>query len=142
MKKSLVMALVVLSQTVFAQSNLTQKEKDEIYVLQCGSIQQVADASGVKLTDVKEEDKKSLIDSRKTTVDILRHGSKAVKSILDSGSKSDVGVFGLLMACGTVVEISEKIEAEGCVDLEKNETIRSMSDGVEACREIAESLNK
>lgn len=148
MKKILISFCILMScltgyatDTQVGADVLTDQQKEEGYVYQCGSLKEVvtlAKAANAVLTDA---DIKDLIKSRKSTLDVIRRGKAAIEQLLDQGDKDDIGGLGVLLVCGFIDQAADKIQARGCVDLETNEVVKA-GVGIKVCQDTMANINK
>lgn len=136
--KHALLALVVLLLATNAQAS--KRDTQEIYTYQCGSLEDVAKIGGGDVNEITEKDRQSLIDSRKTTLKVIRGGQQAIQDLVKQASHDDSG-FGVLLTCGIVVQISEHIKSGGCRDLEKDEIV-SAGPGIEICKSMIARVEK
>lgn len=116
-------------------------DNDITYTMYCGSkpeIKALAIAEGKTFTDAELDE---LGESRKPILDILLNGDVAIQSLLDSGSKSDTGPFGAIIACSVIDSIKNKILKNGCRDWKTNKIIKNIS-GIAACDDFLKRIKK
>ena len=138
--KKIIFSLFILTATAsaFAQE-MSDKEKQEIFAMQCGSVEDIAKAMGTTADQFTDKDKKEISEIRSATLAIVKDGSAGIKKLLEDGSKSDTGVFGAVLACGLVDQISDMIKEKGCLDLETNQVIKASSE-IDNCSELVKKL--
>ena len=146
MKSKLIILVLGMLVSVAAFSNdeengepTPEAAAEQSYVFQCSPVEDVVKLVGKEMKDVTAEDMKELIDMRKTTFEIIKGGKPALKDLLDKGDKSDIGGFGVILACGVVEQIAEKVKARGCLNIETKEVIND-GPGIAACQEILEKV--
>lgn len=132
------MMILTLAAAINAQAS--KRDLQEIFTYQCGSIEDVAKIGGADAAAISDKDRQGLIESRKNTLDVIRGGKAAVDAIVKKGSQDNSG-FGVLLACGLVDQLSEKIKSEGCLDIEKNEIVKA-GPGLDDCRMMIADVKK
>lgn len=115
------------------------EEQEQTFTLLCGSredLQAFASKTGEKVT---EADLAQVKQSRQFILQVLKDPQPALKAVLDEGNKSDTGAFGLLITCGALVVMKDKILEKGCYDLDTNQPVKD-NGGIAACEKIIEQL--
>lgn len=84
---------------------------------------------------------KELNESRKPILKVLAGGNKAIKELLDEGSRSDTGPFGVIMACGMLVNLKHEIAEKGCFSLTSTAPIKDKG-GIKACEDLLAKMPK
>lgn len=128
----LVVILVLL-----ASFNTHASDEEDAKLLFCGSLAQIKQAFG----NPTKAELAELVQSRKGMTNVLKNGKKAMKDLLDSGSKNDIGAFPLLGTCGMIVNLKAEIRQGKCFDLETNTPLADKG-AVGACEQVLESLEK
>lgn len=146
MKKILISFFVVLSAlsakaegTNPGTDGLTDQQKEESYIIQCGSLQDVAKLVKTDFKDISDADLKELQETRQVTFSVMRDGESAIQKLLDQGNKDDIGALGVLLACGMIDQISDRVKTRGCINLENNEVV-SDGPGIQICKEMIAGL--
>lgn len=117
------------------------QEIEDLYIFQCGSIDETIKLINGNSKDLTDSDINEIIEMRKINLSIIREGKPAIIKLLDEGSKNNTGNFGALLACGVVVQISEKVKERGCLDLKTNEVVKDGA-GLSLCEEMLSLIKK
>lgn len=138
--KNILATIIILAAGLHASAGekVSQEEVDQVYALQCGTLEQVLKIPGIEVGKngkLTTSELNELNQVRDVTLEILKRGKPAVKELLEDGEKQDTGPLGAILACGLIMSIESKLKAEGCLDLKSN-TIVKGDIGIQACAEV------
>ena len=125
------------SASAFAEDGLSAKEKQEMYIMMCGSIKQLEKLSGEKIS---EADLAELKESRKLFVDVVLKGQPAIDEMIKEGNRTDVGPIGVMLTCSSVIATKDIFAKKGCLNLETNKKFKT-GPGVALCATIMDRIN-
>ena len=141
MMKILLLTILMggLSANAQESDSLTDQQKEELFIFQCGTIEQIAVVVKTDVKDITAADLEEINKSRASTLAVVRGGGPAIQQLLDQGNKNDIGGFGVLLVCGAIDQIAEQIKSRGCLDLTSKEVVND-GPGIDACKKIIANL--
>jgi hypothetical protein len=131
--------LAILLSGIFSQAAHAEQGPESIYPFYCGTKEEVLAASGGGTAS--EEEWNELIEQRSVVLQTLLTPKESLKKMYEEGSKNDTGPFGVLMACGIIVQLNPRLAEKGCVDLKTNQVVRDQG-AVALCQDLIARLGK
>jgi hypothetical protein len=126
--------------TAQATENSAGLNAAETYNMFCGdraAIEAFARSQGA--TSVSETEFAELNEQRQVILKVLQKGAAGLQELLNEGSRSDTGPFGVLLACGVLDSIKAEVQSKGCYDLVSHQAVKDQG-GLAACADVMSRL--
>ncbi len=139
-KLTAVMVLALTCTRSHATQNSAEPQAAETYSMFCGdraAIESFARSQGA--SSVSEAEFAELNDQRQVILKVLSKGAVGLQELLDEGSRSNTGVFGVILACGLLDSIKTEVQNQGCYDLVTNQPVMDQG-GIAACADVMSRL--
>ncbi len=131
------MKFFILVFLLFSQLALAVNPSED-WTIFCGDKKTLMDHFGAGEVPTAQE-LEEINQSRLPILKILTGGKKAIAELLEEGSRSDTGAFGVIIACGVIENIKLEIKEKGCFSLTTNKPVKDKG-GIKACEEVLSKL--